>query len=82
MDRRSLGAILFLAAILAVLAAFLFTPLGDWLTIARLKESREALAGLGYQPEEIRDVLRELPTDLDAPTVLRDALKALGARRA
>lgn len=43
---------------------------------------REALAGLGYQPEEIRDVLRELSADTDAPTLLRDALKALGARRA
>lgn len=43
---------------------------------------REALAGLGYQPEEIREVLRELPADGDAPTLLRDALKALGARRA
>ena len=44
---------------------------------------REALAGLGYGPEEIRDVLRELPTDgADAPDLLRDALKSLGARRA
>ena len=43
---------------------------------------REALAGLGYAPEEIRDVLRELPGDADAPVLLRDALKMLGARRA
>ncbi len=43
---------------------------------------REALAGLGYGTDEIRDVLRELPTDADAATLLRDALKALGARRA
>jgi Holliday junction DNA helicase RuvA len=45
---------------------------------------REALAGLGYGPEEIRDVLRELPSDdgVDASTLLRDALKSLGARRA
>ena len=45
---------------------------------------REALAGLGYGPEEIRDVLRELPSDdgADASTLLRDALKSLGARRA
>ena len=27
-------------------AAFLFTPLGDWLTIAKLKESRESLMQL------------------------------------
>jgi Holliday junction DNA helicase RuvA len=43
---------------------------------------REALAGLGYGPEEIREALRELPTDADAATLLRDALKLLGARRA
>ncbi len=43
---------------------------------------REALAGLGYGPEEIREVLREVPGDADAATVLRDALKLLGAKRA
>jgi Holliday junction DNA helicase RuvA len=44
---------------------------------------REALAGLGYAPDEIRDTLRELPADgADAPALLRDALKLLGARRA
>lgn len=44
---------------------------------------REALTGLGYGPEEIRDVLRDLPVDgADAAGLLRDALKALGARRA
>jgi Holliday junction DNA helicase RuvA len=43
---------------------------------------REALAGLGYGPEEVREALRELPTDADAATLLRDALKLLGARRA
>ena len=44
---------------------------------------REALAGLGYGPDEIRDVLRELPTGdgVDASSLLRDALKSLGARR-
>jgi uncharacterized membrane protein YdjX (TVP38/TMEM64 family) len=41
--RDNLGPILFIAAILAVLATFLFTPLGDWLTIERLKESRDSL---------------------------------------
>jgi Holliday junction DNA helicase RuvA len=39
-------------------------------------------AGLGYGTDEIRDVLRELPTDADSATLLRDALKSLGARRA
>lgn len=43
---------------------------------------REALAGLGYGQEEIRDALRELPSTADAATLLRDALKLLGARRA
>jgi holliday junction DNA helicase RuvA len=43
---------------------------------------REALAGLGYAPDEIRDTLRELPTDADAASLLRDALRLLGARRA
>ena len=45
-------------------------------------EVREALAGLGYGPEEIRDVLRDLPSDAPSATLLRDALKSLGARRA
>jgi Holliday junction DNA helicase RuvA len=43
---------------------------------------REALAGLGYQSEEIRDALREVPAGADAASMLRDALKLLGARRA
>ncbi len=40
-------------------------------------EVREALAGLGYGTDEIRDVLRELPSDADSATLLRDALKTL-----
>lgn len=43
---------------------------------------REALIGLGYADTEIRDTLRELPSSDDAAELLRDALKALGARRA
>ena len=43
---------------------------------------REALAGLGYAPEEIRDTLRDIPASLDAPTMLREALRVLGAKRA
>jgi Holliday junction DNA helicase RuvA len=43
---------------------------------------REALAGLGYDSDEIRDTVRQLPGDGDAATLLRDALKLLGARRA
>ncbi len=43
---------------------------------------REALFGLGYAPDEVRDTLRELPTDTNAATMLREALQLLGARRA
>ncbi|MEQ1703672.1 MAG: Holliday junction branch migration protein RuvA [Ilumatobacteraceae bacterium] len=43
---------------------------------------REALVGLGYGQDEIRDALRELSVDGDAATLLRDALKLLGAKRA
>jgi holliday junction DNA helicase RuvA len=43
---------------------------------------REALVGLGYTPEEIRDALRELSSTADASTLLRDALQLLGAKRA
>jgi len=43
---------------------------------------REALGSLGYQPDEILLVLRELPADGDAATLLKDALQrlAVGAR--
>jgi Holliday junction DNA helicase RuvA len=47
-----------------------------------LGDVREALAGLGYGPEEIRDALRELPSTAEAASLLRDALKLLGAKRA
>lgn len=43
---------------------------------------REALSGLGYGTEEIREALRELPADAESADLLRDALKSLGARRA
>ena len=43
---------------------------------------REALYGLGYAPEEVRDALRELSSAGDASTLLREALQLLGARRA
>ncbi len=45
-------------------------------------EVREALAGLGYAADEIRDTLRTLPGDADAATLLRDALQLLGAKHA
>lgn len=43
---------------------------------------REALTGLGYGSDEVRDVLRDLSADADASSLLREALKSLGARRA
>ena len=47
-----------------------------WVVVA------EALAGLGYTTEEIRDALRELTAGIDASELLRDALKVLAVRRA
>ncbi len=43
---------------------------------------REALTGLGYGTDEVRDVLRDLSGDTDSASLLREALKSLGARRA
>lgn len=54
-------------------------PQGGGGTVA---DVREALIGLGYADAEIRETLRELPAADDAAELLRDALKALGARRA
>ncbi len=48
-----------------------------------VNDVREALTGLGYTPQEISETLRDLPVNgTDASTLLRDALKSLGARRA
>jgi Holliday junction DNA helicase RuvA len=38
---------------------------------------RSALAGLGYEADEVRQVLRELPDDGDLDALLRDALRLL-----
>jgi Holliday junction DNA helicase RuvA len=43
---------------------------------------REALTALGYGPDEIRDVMRQLTSIEDPESMLRDALALLGARRA
>lgn len=43
---------------------------------------REALAALGYGPDEIRDTMRQLSTAQDPGDMLRDALALLGVRRA
>lgn len=47
-----------------------------------LADVREALYGLGYAPDEVRDTLREMPGGRDAAVMLREALQLLGARRA
>jgi len=47
-----------------------------------LGDVREALVGLGYGDNEVRDALRELDGNNDSATLLRDALQVLGARRA
>ena len=51
-------------------------------SVSAVADVRDALASLGYGTDEIREVLRELPTGADSSTLLRDALKMLGARRA
>jgi Holliday junction DNA helicase RuvA len=61
-------------------------PMLDPMTVAgnstTIGDVREALAGLGYGPEEIRDAMRELPDSASAEDLLRDALRLLGVRRA
>jgi len=44
-------------------------------------EVRGALAGLGYEPDEIRDVLAQLEADGPVEDLLRDALKLLAVSR-
>jgi Holliday junction DNA helicase RuvA len=44
-------------------------------------EVREALAGLGYAPDEVRAVLAELPDDGAVEDLLRDALRLLAVTR-
>ncbi len=47
-----------------------------------VSDVRDALAGLGYSAEEIRDALRELSVSNDSEVMLREALNLLGVRRA
>jgi len=44
-------------------------------------EVRAALSGLGYQSDEVRDVLAQLPDDGPVEELLRDALKLLAVSR-
>jgi len=50
-------------------------------TTPPLAELRAALAGLGYEPEEVRRVSRDLPSEGDLETLLRSALRLLAATR-
>lgn len=51
--------------------------------VSAVVDVREALTGLGYGPDEIREALAGLATDgVDGATLLRQALGVLGARRA
>jgi Holliday junction DNA helicase RuvA len=45
-------------------------------------EVRAALAGLGYAPDEVRDVVAQLPEEGSVEELLRDALKLLSATHA
>ena len=44
-------------------------------------EVRAALAGLGYAPDEVRDVIRDLPEEGEAADLLRVALRQLAGAR-
>ena len=45
-------------------------------------EVRAALAGLGYGPDEVRDVVAQLPEDGTVEDLLRESLKLLAVTRA
>jgi Holliday junction resolvasome RuvABC DNA-binding subunit len=42
---------------------------------------REALTGLGYDPEEVRETLSRLPEDGSVEELLREALRLLAVTR-
>ncbi len=56
--------------------------LGSSAVSSTIGDVREALLGLGYAHEEIREVLSDLHGSHTSEELLRDALSALGARRA
>jgi Holliday junction DNA helicase RuvA len=45
-----------------------------------LADVRDALANLGYEPDEVRGALADLPPDGDPAVLVRDALKRLAVR--
>jgi Holliday junction DNA helicase RuvA len=50
-------------------------------TVTTRVQVREALAGLGYEPDEVRDALATLPDDGPVEELLRDALRRLAVSR-
>jgi Holliday junction DNA helicase RuvA len=71
------------ARLLLELKSRLAVPEGDPVpaTGSARAEVREALAALGYQPEEVRRAMGELPAEGDVRTLVRTALQTLGAAR-
>lgn len=58
------------------------SPVGGDSVQSATADVREALAALGYSPDEVREVMRQLTNVEDPESMLRDALAMLGARRA
>jgi Holliday junction DNA helicase RuvA len=54
---------------------------GDTAASSSRAEVRTALAGLGYQTDEVREVLAQLPDDGPVEDLLREALKLLAVTR-
>lgn len=54
----------------------------DGLNASARSEVRDALAGLGYGPDEVREVLARLPEEGAVEELLRDALRQLAGTRA
>ena len=74
------------ARLLLELKARLDVPEGDVLAVVggeptARSEVREALASLGYGPQEIGDALRDVPDDGDVARMLKDALTRLASVR-
>lgn len=53
---------------------------GDAPASSAVADARDALANLGYGPDEIREVLADLPAEDDAGELVRAALKRLAVR--